>query len=314
MKEYGCRALRYEIAEPTLTERPNLLLAQIRNQISQGYDPDANDRALGQERAEVAAEARKALARQPEELEKFERVLKRAERAYPVREDNVFFTLNVPYVLIRYTLLELGSRLVARKSIERRDDIFFLELHEARSALATDMNYHQAVQMRHAQRAWAIANPGPPAYGEAPAQTSSFEFLPLEARTPMEAMLWSLDKIFEHYQSQKQQAVEDTLKGIVASPGQYTGPVRVIMDEEEFGKLQPGDVLVCPITSPVWSILFPSVGALVTDSGGILSHPAIIAREYRVPAVVALGNATSILQDGQIVAVDGLAGTVSILS
>jgi pyruvate,water dikinase len=86
------------------------------------------------------------------------------------------------------------------------------------------------------------------------------------------------------------------------------------MDEEEIGKLQPGDVLVCPITSPVWSILFPSVGALVTDSGGILSHPAIIAREYRVPAVVALGNATSILQDGQIVAVDGLAGTVSILS
>jgi len=73
----------------------------------------------------------------------------------------------------------------------------------------------------------------------------------------------------------------------------------VILNESEFGKLQPGDVLVCPITTLVWSVLFPSVGALVTDTGGILSHPAIIAREYRVPAVVATGNATSVLRDGQ---------------
>lgn len=314
MKEHGCRALRYEIAEPTLAETPTLILLQIRNQISQGYDPEANDRILDRKRAEVAAEARRALAQQPEILKKFERVLKRTERAYPVREDNVFYTLNAPYALIRYALLELGVRLVERKIIEQRDDIFFLELHEARSALATDMNYHEQVQHRRAQRAWAMANPGLPAYGEEPTQPSSFDFLPLEARMPMEAMLWSLGKIFELEQSQKQQTVGDTLKGLVASPGQYTGPARVIMDEGEFDKLQPGDVLVCPITSPVWSILFPSVGALVTDSGGILSHPAIIAREYRVPAVVALGNATSLLQDGQIVTVDGAAGTVSILS
>jgi pyruvate,water dikinase len=64
------------------------------------------------------------------------------------------------------------------------------------------------------------------------------------------------------------------------------------------------------MTSPVWSVLFPSIGALVTDSGGILSHPAIIAREYRVPAVVATGNATRLLRDGQIVTVDGTMGSV----
>ena len=86
------------------------------------------------------------------------------------------------------------------------------------------------------------------------------------------------------------------------------------MDESEFGKIQAGDVLVCPITSPVWSVLFPSVGALVTDTGGILSHPAIIAREYRIPSVVATGNATSLLRDGQIVSVDGEAGTITVIS
>ena len=84
------------------------------------------------------------------------------------------------------------------------------------------------------------------------------------------------------------------------------------MNEAEFGKLQANDVLVCPTTSPVWSILFPSVGALITDAGGMLSHPAIIAREYRVPAVVATGNATSFLGDGQTVTVDGSAGRVEV--
>ena len=95
--------------------------------------------------------------------------------------------------------------------------------------------------------------------------------------------------------------------------GCYTGPVRVVMGEHEFGKLRAGDVLVCPVTSPVWSVLFPSVGALVTDTGGLLSHPAIIAREYRVPAVVATGNATGLLRDGQVVRVDGTAGTVEVV-
>ena len=95
---------------------------------------------------------------------------------------------------------------------------------------------------------------------------------------------------------------------------QYTGTVRIIMNEGEFDKLQPGDVLVGPITSPVCSVLFPSIGALVTDAGGILSHPAIIAREYQVPAVLAVGNATTLLQDGQIVTVDGTSGTVMSIS
>jgi pyruvate,water dikinase len=86
--------------------------------------------------------------------------------------------------------------------------------------------------------------------------------------------------------------------------------VRVVAGEHEFEKIQAGDVLVCPVTSPVWSVLFSRIGALVTDSGGILSHPAIIAREYGVPAVVATGNATAVLRDGQQVTVDGDAGSV----
>jgi pyruvate,water dikinase len=100
---------------------------------------------------------------------------------------------------------------------------------------------------------------------------------------------------------------------MAASPGTYTGPARIILSESEFDKLRPGDILVCRITSPSWAMLFPIIGAIVTDVGGVLSHPAIIAREYRVPAVVATKNATALLKDGQVVTVDGTAGTVAVI-
>jgi pyruvate,water dikinase len=129
----------------------------------------------------------------------------------------------------------------------------------------------------------------------------------------MTALLWYIDRVFEAAPSSRfQQVGAQGVDGIAASPGRYTGPVRVVTDESEFGKLRPGDVLVCPVTSPVWSVLFPSVGALVTDTGGLLSHPAIIAREYRVPAVVATGNATALLRDDQVVTVDGGTGRVEV--
>jgi len=83
------------------------------------------------------------------------------------------------------------------------------------------------------------------------------------------------------------------------------------MGEHEFSKIRPGDVVVCPVTSPAWSVVFPSTGALVADMGGILSHPAIIARDHRIPAVVGTGDATGMLSDNQVVTVDGDLGTVT---
>ena len=88
--------------------------------------------------------------------------------------------------------------------------------------------------------------------------------------------------------------------------------MRVIPTESALKRLRPGDVLVCPTTHSSWTVVFGKVGALVTDGGGMLSHPAIIAREHIVPAVVATGRATSALRDGQIVTVDGIKGRVVI--
>jgi pyruvate,water dikinase len=216
--------------------------------------------------------------------------------------------------LMRYVVLEVGSRLGARGQIAQRDDVFFLEWEEARAALRDGSDRHGLVARRKGERAWVEAHPGPASYGKDPGPPPSFAALPTAARFLMEALLWARHRVFAVEHSGHAPAVGRLLRGIAASPGVYTGPVRVIMNESEFAKLHPGDVLVCPVTSPVWSVLFPTVGALVTDTGGILSHPAIIAREYRVPAVVATGHATRALRDGQTVKVDGNAGMVEMES
>ena len=309
LHDYGCRALGYNVAEPTLAENPAQFLQMIKGQLEAGYDPRADQTSSAIIREQSAAEARQRLAEQPGDLTRFEKALTRAMRAYPVREDNEFFTLSAPLAITRYGILEVGRRLSERGVIGDTHDVRFLELSEARAALRDGGNLGDVIQHRKGERIWAEHNPGPPSYGEAPPGPPSLHFLREDARIPMEAMLWSFDAMLA-LGTETDANSDSTLKGLAASAGEYTGPVRVVMDDRQFGKLQPGDVLVCPITSPVWSVLFPSIGALVTDVGGVLSHPAIIAREYAVPAVVATGRATELLTDGEIVTVDGTAGTV----
>jgi phosphohistidine swiveling domain-containing protein len=313
-QEFACRALRYELADPSIGETPELTLRLLADQLARGYDPAADAAALARRRMTAAGRARAALAeRPPGDRERIERALARAERAYPVREDNEFFTLSVPIALLRYPLLEIGRRLAAQGQLDRRDDVFFLTQDEARAALRDGKARRALVTRRSGERTFVERHPGPATYGKDPGPPPPLDALPAEARFTMNALLWYIARIFEAAPSSRvQQAGTQVLGGIAASPGRYTGPVRLVMDEFDFGKLRPGDVLVCPVTSPVWSVVFPSVGALVTDTGGLLSHPAIIAREYGTPAVVATGNATALLRDDQVVTVDGGAGRVEV--
>jgi len=103
------------------------------------------------------------------------------------------------------------------------------------------------------------------------------------------------------------------LKGEAGSPGIVRGTARVIHSLAEAGKLQAGDVLVTERTLPPWTPLFATAAAVVTDSGGVLSHCAIVAREYHIPAVVGTGRATKTCHDGQLLEVDGTAGVVRVL-
>ncbi|HZD57350.1 MAG TPA: PEP/pyruvate-binding domain-containing protein [Anaerolineales bacterium] len=316
MQAFAHRTLRWDINEPTEAEQPELILRLIRDQMASGYDPHAEADALARERAAALAEARQLLAdRLDEDRRRFERALARAERAYPVREEHEFYLSNAPFAQLRYALLEVGKRMVERAQLNRAEDIMFLEMEEAQTAFRERSDLRAMVIQRKGELAWAKAHPGPASYGKAPPPPPSFDAFPAEARHLMRVLMWQMQTLLPTEDSEKVEPTSGTdLRGLAASAGQYTGPARIVMSEAEFGKLQAGDVLVCPTTQPPWSVLFPSVGALVTDSGGILSHPAIIAREYRIPAVVATGNATQLLEDGQVLIVDGNSGIVTIVN
>jgi pyruvate,water dikinase len=310
--DFGCRAVAFDVALPTVLEMPTLTINLILNQVRRGYDPQADADVLSQERDSALREAEELLTKcSSKERERFKADLNRAQRAFPIREDHEFYLTQAPLALLRYAAIEIGSRFVKRGYLSERDDVFWLEIPEIKNTLQNGGDKRPLVQRRKAERNWVEAHPGPAYYGK-PTKPPSASLFPGDARIMMEGMLWIMESQQALEKSARSQKSGDVLRGIAASSGSYTGKVRVILNEGQFSKIQAGDVLVCPTTSPVWSMLFPSIGGLVTDSGGILSHPAIIAREYRVPAVVATHNATQMLCDGQIVTVDGTAGTVQL--
>jgi len=315
---FAFRAIRYEVSDASMEETPSVTLRLIADQLRSGYDAAAVAAAVEARREARRAEARSRLAgRSVAERQRFDRVLRRAERWYGVREEKASMTLSEQYTLIRRVALEIGHRLALRSALDEPDDVFFLHLDEAAAAIAggepgDGRDWRALVGRRRDEQAWAEANPGPPFDGPRSDPRAGLQELPAEMRFVSEAELWFIERQGSFAVSHPQ-AGGGRLDGVAASSGVYTGPVRVLHSEADFDRLQPGDVLVCPITSPAWSVLFPNVGALVADEGAVLSHSAIIAREFQIPAVVATGNATSLLRDGQRVTVDGTAGVVEVL-
>jgi pyruvate,water dikinase len=125
-------------------------------------------------------------------------------------------------------------------------------------------------------------------------------------------MVTAFDSLDDH--EEVEQAGDGSLTGIAVSPGIYEGTAKVISGPEDFARLEKGDVLITKNTSAAFNVVLPILGALVTDRGGLLSHAAIVSREYGIPGVVATKKATREIPDGAKVNVDGTAGTVRVLS
>ena len=232
----------------------------LADQVVRNYDPDDEAAALADRRGATRERARAVLAGRSSANENGSSGHWRAERAYPVREDNEFFTASAPLALMRYRLLEIGWRLRDRGQLSSRDDIFFLTWKEALSALSDGDDRRALATRRRGELAFIEQHPGPASYGKQPGPPPSFDALPAESKLMMTALVWYMDRVFEAVPSNREQQADGrVLNGIPASPGRYTGRVRLITNESDFDRLQPGEVMVCPITSPVWSVLFPSV-------------------------------------------------------
>jgi pyruvate,water dikinase len=292
------------------------VLATLKAQLERGADSAARSDAHAATRAAAEAKVLAALGDTPETR----RRIALAQKAAPLREGNETATVGLPVAAVRRIGQEVGCRLVARGDLDDADHVFDLEVEEAALVLERSRGAIRdpAVVARARNSARVADMPVPPASYGRPIAPPDLTAFPKDVADTMGALLWLVQKagVSEggadgDTAALSRRTVHGEAEGTAASPGTYEGTVRVILGEHEFGKLQDGDVLVCPITSPIWSMLFPQVGALVCDAGGPMSHPAIIAREFGIPAVVGTERATTTFRDGDRVRVDGTNGVVA---
>lgn len=312
----------FELALPTWRELPDRVVGVVQQILGTRYDPAAKDAEFQREREARVAELRARLS--GDALAEFDRWLALGERAYPLNDTHNYLLLELPAGLIRYAALHAGDLLVAGGAIAERHDVFFLSLDELTSALRSGDDVREVIERRKLEVAFAESLDPPDAVGGQPPIPPVHVFPPRVA----EALLMLVTQSEQMYgmgldgsartpgpsrPSVPSGTHPSVLTGIPGSPGVAEGPVRVVAGVRELDRVRPGDILVCPITGPAWTVVFPMIAGLVTEAGGPLSHPAIVAREYGIPSVVGTGDATKSLHDGQRVRVDGAGATVTLL-
>lgn len=274
-------------------EAPRLFLGRISPRL-RSPAPPAREReaALRQRAAELEADVRAALADKPDELAAFDTTLRYAREIGWLTEGHNYWIDRLSQARLRSLAMRTGARLVRDGVLEAADDVFFLHREEVAAALRDGADRRKLVAERRAEHARNEARTAPYWVGRIPEQVSN-------------------DGLFDV--PRVENTTTDFLKGTGASAGVVRGTARVTLSQDDFGRIQPGDIVVCPSSNPSWVPIFTIAGGLVTNTGGVLSHAAVVAREFGLPAVVGTGDATTKIADGRLVEIDGTAGTVTLL-
>jgi phosphohistidine swiveling domain-containing protein len=280
---YGGRARWHELSLPREAESPQLTLESIRLLL---------DAPLPASQAEAERERFEAetLARAPELRE----VLEPVKAAAPLKETHTYFIDYPALLATREVLLGFGRRLAAEGALAGPDDVWMLSVDELREAVLEWRPLHELVAERRDELSRGRRAGPRPYLGEPPAERERHVVL-------------------EKFYGPGGEHAGEAVRGLGASPGIAEGRARLVSGPADFARVEPGDVLVATTTTPAWTPLFPSLAALVTATGGILSHAAVVAREYRLPAVVGAPNALEALPDGARIRVDGSTGLVVLL-
>jgi len=303
LDQYGHRGPTWGAAQPSWIEDPTPVIKNLQDYINQpNTDPRAQQESLASERQAAIAAARERLAGYPEPaVGQFEFLLKAAQAGIVLTEDHGFWIDFKAIYCVRQVVMELGRRFANAGALADPNDLFYLNLDEVNQTganlPAVDQRALVETRKTELEHARSLTPPhklgtdyGPPP--DSPLSRSFGKFF----GTPVEP-----------------QTDPNLLKGHAGSPGKVQGPAKVIRSLAEAEKLQQGDILVADTTSPPWTPLFSTAGAIVTDTGGVLSHCAVVAREYRIPAVVGTGTATTVFTDGQILEVDGDNGIIRVV-
>ena len=295
---------------------PLSALAGYIAQIRKGESLDRPTEKLREERARIINEYRELLS-SDEEKAAFDQMLELCHQVFPFVENHKFYCDHWFISRFYNKVREFGALLSRQEMIDDAEDIFHLQHTEISQALIDVMiawaagsapdggRYWKPVVARrktmlNALRSWDA----PPALGP----------MPDAIEDPAVQMLWGItNETLETWSRPETGLNENELKGFAASPGCVEGVARVLREYTEINQIKEGEILVCPITSPSWGPVFGKIKATVSDIGGTMSHAAIVAREYGMPAVVGTGQATRRIKTGQRLRVDGDQGIVTIL-
>jgi rifampicin phosphotransferase len=293
----------FDICEPSALEMPDALLRSIR--------VAASGRDL--ETAEVDERIAGVRAKVPEEHRaEFDELLGEARLLYRLRDERGIYSDIWASGLMRRAVLAGGRRLASKGRIHDAEHLVDAGVGEMSSLLSDSVGPSaDELLARFQQRTDYNTKDAPATLGPPPPPTPDPSGLPPIVGRLMRAVGIALGSLFG---SSEEEHEEHLLRGLAASPGVYEGPARRVSGPSEFGRIVQGDVLLTEATTEAFNILLPLLGAIVTDNGGLLSHSAIVAREYGIPGVVGTRDATDLIADGTRVRVDGTAGEVTVLT
>jgi len=297
----GCRLLDgFDISGRYALELPDALIRAIRASVDRDPDEPGDDDRVAEVRSKVPADKQA----------QFDEMLGEARLMYRIRDERGVFSDIWASGIMRRAVLGGGRRLADRGRIHDPEHFIDAGFDEMRSLL-TDGDGPSADELaeRYETRTSLSAKDAPATLGPPPPPRPDPSGLPPAAARVMAAVGFAIDALFG---SSEEEHEEDMLRGLAASGGVYEGPARRVAGPDEFDRIVQGDVLVTESTSEAFNILLPLLGAIVTDSGGLLSHSAIVAREYGIPGVVGTREATDRIPDGALVRVDGDAGEVTV--
>jgi pyruvate,water dikinase len=241
----------------------------------------------------------------------FDELLEEARFIHRLRDERGMYNDCWGTGLARRAVLEAGRRLQDRGALPE-GGLAINASHDELVALLTGSREPgvEELQRRHTWRETKTVADAPPFLGAEPKGPPPAEWLPKKAQANARAVDTIVRELFN---VSTRKAAPRSVAGLPVHPGVYEGPARIISGPQDFNRLQQGDVLVTRTTGPSFNVVLPLLGAIVTDRGGQLSHAAIVAREYGIPAVVGTREATTTFADGARVRVDGDSGVVELV-
>ena len=300
-KEFGWHAVwSHEFIYPSFREDMNPVIQLVRDQYTSDYDYPSKVAAL---KADIEAAAREILeGLEGEALDKMRAANDINLKMAPLTPDHHFYIDQGANAHVRLVLVAIGEKLVEMGMLDQPDDTILFRYNALREFLgAPDAESGRAqVAAARARRA-AAENIRPKDWvGTVTATQLAFPYL----------NLWGFPDKF----NRPREMHGDKIVGIGGSPGVIEGTARVVMSTDEFDSLETGEILVCEMTNPAWQVLYGKIIAVVTNAGDLVAHPAVLAREYGIPAVVGTSVGTYRIKTGDRLRVDGNAGVVEILT